>query len=269
MQRLILLVLLFATSSAYAQRAPDLATLDRGDGITKLGLDLGFSSLEKPPYSAALRFEIAGQYLLQSGLGFYGAIPLSMSFGGDGPPPPAESAENAASLGSMDLGLLFVQSGETLSWVFRGGVVLPTASEGAFDGLTRYVATGPRLTDLVTATDDWYVRLSVSPLIHADRLFLRADLGLDLNADGDNYHFLRLNVGGGIDLGTVALSLELVNTAAFGDYTSEEDFFHAVALTTRFMLHRFQPFLSVGLPIDEYRRDFIKLWIAGGIMFEF
>ena len=267
LHRIILLVLLVGASTAYAQRAPDLATLDRGDGITKLGIDLGFSSLEKPasPYSSALRLELWGQYLTNSGLGFYGAVPLSLSFGGDGPPDP----DNATSISDLDLGLLYVMSGHTLSWVFRGGVALPTATDGLDPALTRYFATAPRLTDLALVSDQWYVRLAISPLIHADKLFLRADIGFDINADSDNYHFLRLNVGGGVDLGVVALSLELVNTAAFGDFTGEEDFFHALALTTRFMGEQLQPFLSVGLPIDDYRRDAINFWIAGGLQVAF
>jgi hypothetical protein len=264
LKRLLIVVLLLGSSIAYAQRAPDMATLDRGDGITKLGLDLGFSSLEKPPYSAALRFELYGQYVSDSGIGFYGALPLSRSFGGDGPP---DGAENATSLSNLDLGLLYVLSGESLSWVFRGGVALPTSTDGIDEGLTRYYASTPRLTDLALASSDWYVRLSVSPLIHIDRLFLRADIGFDLDASSDNYHFLRLNVGGGVDLGAVALSLELVNSATFGDFVGEEDFFHAFALTLRFMGEKFQPFLSFGLPIDDYRRDRVHFFIAGGLQF--
>lgn len=71
----VLFALVFATRTAAAQRAPDMATLDRGDGITKVGLDLGYSSLDTH-YSGALRFELYGQYVLPSGLGFYGALPM-------------------------------------------------------------------------------------------------------------------------------------------------------------------------------------------------
>ena len=264
--RLILLVLLLVGSSrAYAQRAPDLSTLDRGDGISKVGLDVGFSSLEKPPYSSTLRLELWGQYVTNSGFGLYGAIPISRSFGGEGPPAP--NADNATALDNLDLGALYVISGHSLSWVFRGGVALPTASDDIDQRLTRYYAAAPRLTDLALVSDQWYARFAISPLIHADKLFVRADLGIDINADSDSYHFLRFNIGGGIDLGVVALSLELVNTASFGDFTGEEDFFHALALTTRFMGEQFQPFLSFGVPLDEYRRDTNSFWIAGGLQF--
>jgi len=269
MRGLITFILLFGSATAYAQRAPDLATLDRGDGITKLGLDLGFSSLSKPPYSAALRFELWGQYVTDSGIGFYGALPLSRSFGSDGPP---LQPDNATSLSNLDLGGLFVRSGESMSWVFRGGVALPTATGGADEAATRYYATAPRLTDIVLASNDWYVRLAVSPLIHINRMFLRADLGFDIDVDGNEYHYLRFNVGGGIDLKTVALSLELVNTATFGapnTFVRDEDFFHALAFTVRFMGERFQPFLSVGLPIDEYRRDSVRFFLSGGLVVAF
>lgn len=264
-----LATLLWLTSHAFAQRAPDMATLDRGDGITKLGFDLGFSSLEDPPYDAALRFEIYGQYLTDSGLGFYGALPIARSFGGEGMPQPPE-AFNRTALYDLDAGLLYVISGEQLSWVFRGGLLMPTANGGYDETLTRYAAVGPRLTDIAGAADDWHLRLSISPLIHVDKLFLRADVGFDLDLGDDDYHYLRLNVGGGVDLGTVALSLELVNTATFGDFTrNEEDFFHALAVTVRFMGEQFQPFLSVGTPIDDYRRDVIKLFVSGGLAVEF
>ena len=270
LRAIVVMVLLLGSTAARAQRAPDMATLDRGDGITKLGLDLGFSSLSHPPapYSAALRLDLYGQYVTQSGLGFYGSLPLSLSFGGEGMPRPPE-AENATAVGNLDLGLLYVRSGEQLSWVFRGGLAPPTATNGIDHGLTRYYATAPRLTDLALASDQWYLRLSVSPLIHVNHVFFQADLGIDLNLDSDFYHLLRFNIGGGIDLGVVALSLELVNTASFGDFTGEEDLFHALAFTVRFMGERFQPFLSIGLPIDAYRRDAIQFWISGGLAIAF
>ena len=263
-----LAILVGLAGNAFAQRAPDMATLDRGDGITKLGFDLGFSSLEDPPYDAALRFELWGQYLTNSGLGFYGALPISRSFGGEGQPQPPE-AYNRTSLGNVDVGLLYVMTGDTLSWVFRGGVLLPTSTDGIDQSITRYYASGPRLTDLAMASSDWHLRLSVSPLIHVDRLFLRGDIGFDLDVGDDEDHFLRLNIGGGIDLGVVALSLELVNSATFGDINREEDFFHALAFTVRFMGEQLQPFISIGTPIDDYRRDRIKLFIAGGLQVAF
>jgi hypothetical protein len=262
-----LVILVGFASTAFAQRAPDMATLDRGDGITKLGFDLGFSSLEDPPYDAALRFEMWGQYVTNSGIGFYGALPISRSIGGEGPPDPG--AENRTSLGNVDLGLLYVIEGSSLSWVFRGGVLLPTSTDGRDPSLTRYAAVAPRLTDIAMASSDWHLRLSLSPIVHVSKLFLRGDIGFDLDVGDTDFHYLRLNIGAGVDFDVAAISVELVNTAMFGDLDRNEDFFHAVAFTARFMGEQLQPFISIGAPLDESRRDQIKFFIAGGLQVAF
>jgi hypothetical protein len=268
---IVLALILGFASPALAQRAPDMATLDRGDGITKIGLDLGLSSLEAPPYDLALRFELYGQYVTRSGLGIYGALPISRSFGGyegdtDLPPP---EARDRTSLNNIDLGLLYVVESGVLSWVFRGGVLVPTSTGGYDAAATRYYAAAPRLTDLAMASSDTHVRLSLSPLIHANKMFLRADIGFDIDVGDDDYHYLRLNLGAGYDFGLLALSLELVNTATFGDLVRDEDFFHALALTVRFMGEQLQPFISIGSPIDDYRRDRVNFFAAGGIQVAF
>ncbi len=260
--------LLGATTVASAQRAPDMATLDRGDGISKAGIDLALSSLDPPPYTSALRFDIYGQFVTQSGFGVYLSLPVSRSFGGEGTPSPPE-AENATALGNLDAGLLYVQTRRSMAWVFRVGAALPTSSDGRDHGLTRYYATAPRLTDAALASSDGFLRLSVSPLIYRDRLFFRADLGFDLDFGDDDYHYLRLNVGGGVDLGVVALSLELANLAAFGDLGRDEDFVHTLAFTVRFMGKQLQPFLSVGAPLDAYRRDVVRWFLSGGLQVAF
>jgi hypothetical protein len=254
-----------ASTPALAQRAPDMATLDRGDGISKLGLDVGFTSLHDPPYDAALRLELYGQYLTRSGFGIYGAFPVTRSFGGEGEPQPSDRT----SLGDLDAGMLYVVDSGILSWVLRAGIALPTSTDGDDPFLTRYYGAAPRLTDLALAAGDWHVRLAISPLIHVNRLFVRADLGFDIDAGGGDYHYLRLNLGAGIDLGALALSLELVNTGTFGDLARDEDFFHSIAFTLRFMGEQLQPFLSVGAPIDDYRRDRVALFLAGGLQVAF
>lgn len=276
----IVISLVLLTSTAHAQRAPDMATLDRGDGISKIGLDIGFSSIDDPPYDAALRFELWGQYITDVGLGFYGMVPLSRSFGGQGGSDP--EASNATSLSDIELGGLYVMKGRTLSWVFRAGVVFPTATDGRDEYLTRYYATAPRLTDLVLVSDDWWLRLSISPLIHKRRFFARGDVGIDINL-GSYYHYLRANAGVGVDAGPVAVAVELTTTAAIDNgldprFLGEEDLFHSLALTLRFMVGRFQPFLAIGFPFDSplitrrlmnYGRDRVRFFISGGLQFTF
>src|ERR1044072_8629082 len=88
----VLLLLALAGGPAFAQRAPDMATLDRGDGISKIAVDAGLTFVDYP-YDLALRLELYGQYVARSGFGLYGAMPFTMSFGApsddEDPVPPA------------------------------------------------------------------------------------------------------------------------------------------------------------------------------------
>jgi hypothetical protein len=251
---------------ASAQRAPDFATLDRGDGWRRVGLDLGFTLLsDDAPYSAGLRVELSGQYVLRSGLGFYGALPISRTFGADAP------AEDATGIGNLDAGLLYVVDGPTLSWVFRGGVALPTASDG--DGTAaNFFSSFPRFTDIALAQPDaFYLRAAFSPLIHMDYLYLRADFGIDVGfdtGDGDAANeLLRLNLGGGYDFGAVAVGLEWVNLYTLDDFGGGEEHWSSLALNLRFMGKSLQPYVAAGLPLDESLRDAVVFYIASGIQY--
>ncbi len=254
--------------SAYAQRAPDMATLDRGDGISKIALDAGLTFV-KEPYDLALRLELYGQYITRSGLGIYGSLPLSASFGApsddEDPVPPDDIPNDAASLSNAELGGLYVVTkSRMLSFVFRLGLSLPTATDGRDEYATRLASVMPRSTDFVNITGNWYARLGFSPLIYADKLFLRFDVGLDIAFEETDPHVLRFNLGGGVDLGAVALSLELANSVSF--FNGNEDFRDVLAFTMRFMGERFEPYLALGAPLDS-SRDTFRLFIAGGLQF--
>lgn len=276
MLRMIAVVaLLLVSHAAHAQRAPDMATLDRGDGISKLGLDLGLTFLDVAPYEMALRAEISGQYVTQSGFGIYGALPFARSFGAadenEDPDPPDLLPNNASAVGNLDVGALFVATmSENLSFVFRGGLAVPIGSTGRDASATLLYSTFPRLTDIALANDAWYIRLGVSPLIYFDRLFFRFDIGFDIGIDdddgfGDEDELFRINAGAGIDVGAVALSLELVNLATLDDFDNDERFLHTLGFTVRFMGETLQPFLAVGTPIDDSRRDVATVFISGGL----
>ncbi|MBA3499068.1 MAG: hypothetical protein H0T65_01760 [Deltaproteobacteria bacterium] len=268
MRIIVVSIVLMLASAANAQRAPDMATLDRGDGISKFGIDGAISSIDSPFYDAALRFELYGQYVTDSGFGFYGAFPLAHSFGEEDDPDLLP--DPTTSIGNLELGGLFViTNNPRLSWVFRLGVALPTASDDRDGAATNFYATFPRLTDLALAVPNaWYGRISVSPLIHVDNVFLRVDLGFDIGFDDDDAadELLRFNLGGGIDLGVVALSLELANLYDLDDFDDNNDWVHTLAFTVRFMGERLQPFLSLGAPIDD-ARDAIPFFFAAGIQY--
>ena len=145
---------------------------------------------------------------------------------------------------------------------FRLGYAYRISWGGSGVFTTRSQANGVPGAKIQITRDNWYARLAFSPLIYADRLFLRFDLGFDIAFDEADPHVLRFNLGGGVDLGPVALSLELANSVAFFD--GNEDFLDVLALTVRFMGERFQPYLAIGAPLAS-TRDAIQLFIAGGI----
>ncbi len=255
--------------SAFAQRAPDMATLDRGDGISKIALDAGLSFVEAP-YDLALRLEIYGQYVVSdTGFGIYGSLPLTASFGAptddEDPVPPDAVPNDAVSLSNLELGGLYVLTkSPNLSFVFHLGASIPTATDGRDEGATRFAGVMPRSTDIVNTTGNWYARLGFSPLIYTSKLFFRFDLGFDIAFEATDPHVLRFNLGGGVDLGPAALSLELANSVSFFD--GNEDFLDVLAFTVRFMGEKLQPYIAVGAPLDS-SRDVIKLFVAGGIQF--
>lgn len=269
MRIIVISIVLLLAGVAHAQRAPDMATLDRGDGISKFGIDGAFSSIDTPFYDAALRFEVYGQYVTHSGFGIYGAFPLAHTFGNEDDNP--DTLPNpATAIGNLELGGLYViTNNPRLSWVFRLGVDLPTASDSRDGTATNFFASW-RITDFAMAVPNaWYVRFGVSPLIHVNHIFFRADLGLDIGLDDDDSNaneFLRFNLGGGIDLGTVALSLELANIYNLDQFGEDDDWANTVAFTLRFMLERLQPFISIGTPIDN-SRDAIPFFFAAGIQY--
>ena len=271
MRPIIVCAVLAALSSpAAAQRAPDFVTLDRGDGYSKLGLDIAYVKLEPPPFDAVLHFEIYGQYILQSGLGFYGAFPFAKSFG-DGPGEGERNGESA--IGNLDFGGLYVISGYDLSFVFRLGFIAPTASTDDGHFVTNFFGQQFRLTDIaMTNPDAWYLRLSFSPLIHMSSIYLRGDIGVDIPIAEDEYRadpIGRLNVGAGFDLGTIALGVELANIFDIDDDDDDgdddEDVFSTAAFTARFMGTTLQPYVALGIPVQEYVRDTVEFFIAVGI----
>jgi hypothetical protein len=269
---LTVLVLAITPAAALAQRAPDMATLDRGDGTSKLGLDAGLSLFDAPPdayYGSALRLELSGQYVLRSGFGFYGALPFAASFGAPGddidPVPPDLLPNDDLAAGDLDAGVLYTMTkSPTFSLVFRGGLGFPTATSTRDGSATLFAAQqGSRFTDVVLATDAWYARAAISPLVYANHFFFQADLGVDLNLDGDYGHLLRVNAGAGYDFGAVALSLELVNIIYLDDdIYPDNDVDSNLAGAVRFMGEKLRPYIAVGGPLDD---SYLQLFIAGGI----
>jgi hypothetical protein len=245
-----------------------MATLDRGDGITRFGFDLGAVFVDQP-YDLVLRPELFGQYVADSGIGIYGGLPFAASIGDDDTSPPGD--QDAFAIANIELGGLFVLDSPTLSWVFRLGVAGFTADSDLDGALTNAFASMARFTDFALAVPDAaYIRFAVSPLVHTGKLVLRFDVGFDAGFDdaGAAHELVRVNLAGGIDLDTVALSLESTNLFTPDDFGAGEQALHSLAFTVRFMGERYQPFLAAGAPLDDQLRD-AKFFVSTGLQVVF
>ena len=95
-----------------------------------------------------------------------------------------------------------------------------------------------------------WLRLGFSPMGRQGKLFWRGDVGIDIALDDDSsdsfspaYYF---NVGGGVDLGQVALQVEIdtLVTDSDGDDTNS-----VFAFGARFLSGKFRPGLSMFFPL--------------------
>lgn len=210
----------FAARPAAAQPSGEFITLDRADSESRLGAFLGILHVEDTGLDeGALRLELHGQYLADSGLGIYGSIPIHQLF--------LDDADDETALANMEVGALLARAvapGQEVA--LRAGITLPTASDSSEGILTNEVAIQTRLTDLVQATPDLITaRLGGSLLGGIPGLVYRVDAGLDFPVastrdDFDVQHdpLLRLNGALGIGvLGAGTLAFELVNVIATGD----------------------------------------------------
>ena len=84
------------------------------------------------------------------------------------------------------------------------------------------------------------------------KLFWRADVGLDLALDEDPATEIspvfRVNVGGGVDLGSAHLLVEFVTNVVDDD--SEDEVSSTLAFGARFLSGNLRPGIAVLLPVD-------------------
>lgn len=227
MQRTLLVVgvgawslLAFAAGPAAAQPAGEFMTLDRADDESRIGAFLGILHVEDTDLDeGALRLEIHGQYVDDSGLGFYGSLPIHQIF--------LDDADDETALANIEVGALLVHAvapGQELA--LRAGVTVPTASDSLEGAITNLIGSQTRLTDLVQAVPALVAaRLGGSLLGGIPGLVYRIDAGLDIPVTSTNDDFevendplLRLNGALGIGvLGAGTLAFELVNIIATGN----------------------------------------------------
>lgn len=249
--------------------SPTFATLDRQDGESKVGGAIGWTFFDDNAFGpdedvSAARFDIYGHFVAPSGLGGYGQIAFSRTF---------SDANDESGIGNVEGGMLYVIRTGMHDIVLRGGITLPTADddEGAFANV---FATWPRLTDLAMAVPEtFWLRLSASPILRAGQFVFRIDGGIDfaVSSDGEEPDPLgRLNIGGGIDTGSVAILGELVTLTSLGDDDDDltggdEDFLHTAAISGRFRLGALEPGVALGFPLDEDVREGIEFFLIASL----
>lgn len=260
--RILSVVVVAAASPAFAEElaadraqvepthSPGFVTTLRQDGVSRAGADLTYLSLEESGNTTLLRLDLHGHYVEPaSGIGGYAQIPLLLVNGPD---------DSETVLGGVELGMIYIPKLATPGFavVLRGGVTLPTVEDDtfAFAGL---VATYLRPTDLYAQIPrSSTLRLAASPMFRSGPMFVRLDVGADINVYNDGGDTVDpgvlLNVGVGLDLGTMAVMTELTTIAVTGD---SQDAISAAAISTRFRAWVVQPYAALLFPVDDDAGD--------------
>ena len=243
---------------------PTFMAMDRQDGISRLGLQLGFGFFEEAPGVdvTGLGMQAYGHYMTPSGFGFYGILPFNYV-----KVEVNDNDESESAIGGVELGGIYVIPGPQLDWVLHGGFVLPTASDEPDGAAANSIGTLMRINDIILAYPELTaLRLGVSPVLRQGQLVLRFDGAIDvpLAADGEEPDpLIRLNVGGGVDTGNFALLGELVNVISTEDEDgNDNDVINLFALTGRFMAGAFEPGVSIGFPVDDELGDILDWYLA-------
>jgi hypothetical protein len=254
-----------------AARSPGFVTLDRGDAVSRLGIEASYLFLSAPnglnASYTALRFEAHGQYVDPgSGLGGYVQTPLSyLNVSPNGAP-----STSGTGVGNLEVGALFVPhlAAHGVAFVLRLGLTLPTASTlsngiPTASSIDSVYANGygslVRLADNYLAVPDaTSLRASASVLLRSGVVFARADLGADTNlSSGQNTDVstqLRLDIGAGVAIGAAAVTVESTNIYVDTDKTtasSASGWYDTGALAARFGNGPGDVYVAVVMPLNH------------------
>lgn len=229
----------------------DPLSMDRQTFRSTVNVDFGYEFWDDPPLLdniAVFGLTIAGQYVAPSGIGAYAALPLSYI----NIDPILVEGDSELALGNIEAGAVYAkQVRPSTILVFHAGLALPTADDDGPGAFQAY-ASVPRYGDLVQRwPNSTWLRFGFSPMGREGKLFWRADVGLDLALDDDNggdsiSPVLRLNIGGGVDLGSVSLLGELVTNIVD---SSGDDTASTFTLGARFASGNLRPGVGLLFPI--------------------
>lgn len=245
--------------------------------MSRAGVAFGWSLLDSSTsvdYTAA-RIDLYGEWLAPAiGAGGYAILPVS--YARLDPDMGATNAEWV--VGDAELGAVGRRPlGRDLEMAAHLGVTLPTAPESTLSateitGFANSFAIWARPNDLVQADSQaTYLRLGVSPMHLSGNLFVRADLAVDVpvhSGIGDDLLTLgRLNAAVGARLDKVALLAELVDLVALEKPDSDEEdrLLSFLGLTFRYTDSRWQPTMSLVLPLDQVISESVDLALVAGV----
>lgn len=233
----------------------DPLTMDRHRPVSTLDVDFAFVKYDEPANTdlTVIGLGLGGQYVTPLGFGGYLSLPLSYVSIEN---PLLDDSELA--IGNLELGGIYSKYfDQNAAIVLHGGLALPTASDEGVAARSQPLASSPRYGDFVSrVVDSTWLRLGVSPMGRTGRLFWRADIGIDLALEEEDNvpsfsPIFRINVGGGLDLGSAHLLFELVtNIVDDDDGVDDDQVGSTLALGARFPSGNLRPGIGLILPVD-------------------
>lgn len=258
-QLLLVVLLAGSTGVAVAEDEPrdvgDPLTMNSLTPVSTFGLEVGVPIWDTPDNQSltTVGINVHGHYVDPgSGFGGYLTVPMSYVAGEIDLGLFGTIDDSEFSLGNIEVGGMFAKQLRHLAVVGHVGVAVPTHSaDNDAIGALSVAASAPRYTDLVDRIpESTWLRLGFSPMGRQGKLFWRGDLGIDIALDDDNADSASpayyANIGGGIDLGQVAIQVEIdtLVTDTDGDDTNS-----VFAFGARFISGKFRPGVSMFFPL--------------------
>lgn len=263
-----------------AEREPadlvhDTHTMDRLTPTSTFGIELGYEVWDGDGFvETVVGLNVGGHFVSDSGAGGYLVVPISHVELED--PLMIFPDDSETVLGNVEIGGMYARPmGRNADMLFRLGVALPTADDDPGIGQFQAFASAPRYGDLVLRIpDSTWLRVGFSPMGRAGIFYWRADIGLDLMIDDDDGEavdispIVRLNGGGGVDLGTVDLGVELVTNVTSPEDDNADEIASTLGIGARFAAGKAQPGVALILPVgfdDDPLQD-LEFVIAASVM---
>lgn len=239
--------------------------IQRFDDQSRVGADISYYSIDDGLLSeelTVLRFDLHAHYVHPtSGAGFYLQVPYGYA-GGDN--------DSETALGNLEVGGILIPSalsGPT-KLILHGGLTLPTAPDD--NSAPVALASFSRIHDLYLAVPEGLTaRVGASLLYSAGSVFVRGDLGFDVNisaaGNSDPEPAMHLNGGIGVMAGpTVAITGELSTLTVFDDNDDNSNVMNA-GIGARFFAGSLQPYLGLVIPLDDEINDIMDFAVVVGL----